>query len=36
MSREHRNSIFVESAEVLANDAFPGDQYVLRVHAPKL
>ena len=36
MSREHRNSIFVESAEVLANDAFPGDQYVLRVRAPKL
>jgi dihydroorotate dehydrogenase electron transfer subunit len=36
VSREHRNSIFVESAEVLANDAFPGDQYVLRVHAPKL
>ena len=36
MSREHRNSIFVENAEVLANDAFPGDQYVLRVQAPKL
>jgi dihydroorotate dehydrogenase electron transfer subunit len=36
MSREHRNSIFVESAAVLANDAFPGRQYVLRVHAPKL
>jgi dihydroorotate dehydrogenase electron transfer subunit len=36
MGREHRNSIFVEDAEVLANDAFPGDQYVLRVHAPKL
>lgn len=36
MSREHRHSIFVESAEVLANDAFPGDQFVLRVRAPKL
>ncbi|MEE9266084.1 MAG: dihydroorotate dehydrogenase electron transfer subunit [Gammaproteobacteria bacterium] len=36
MSREHRNSIFVESVEILANDAFPGDQYVLRVQAPKL
>ncbi len=36
MSREHRNSIFVESAEILANDAFPGDQYVLWVQAPKL
>jgi dihydroorotate dehydrogenase electron transfer subunit len=36
VSREHRHSIFVESAEVLANDAFPGDQFVLRVRAPKL
>ena len=36
MGREHRNSIFVENAEVLANDAFPGHQYVLRVRAPKL
>ncbi|GMQ77044.1 MAG: dihydroorotate dehydrogenase electron transfer subunit [Gammaproteobacteria bacterium] len=36
MGREHRNSIFVENAEVLANEAFPGHQYVLRVRAPKL
>ncbi len=36
MSKEDRNSIFVESAEVLANDAYPGDQFVLRVQAPKL
>ena len=36
MSKKNRGSIFVESAEVLANDAFPGDQYVLRVRAPKL
>ena len=36
MSRERRNSIFLESAEVLANDAFPGNQFVLRVQAPKL
>ena len=36
MSKKDRNSIFVESAEILANDAFPGDQYVLRVQAPKL
>ncbi len=36
MGRQDRNTIFVETAEVLANDAFPGDQYVLRVHAPKL
>lgn len=36
MSKKDRNSIFVESAEVLANDAYPGHQYVLRVQAPKL
>jgi len=36
MAREHRDTIFVESAEVLANDAYPGDQYVLRVNAPRL
>ena len=36
MGRQDRNSIFVETAEVLANDAFPGEQYVLRVHAPRL
>jgi dihydroorotate dehydrogenase electron transfer subunit len=36
MAREHRDTIFVESAEVLANDAYPGAQYVLRVNAPRL
>ncbi len=36
MSKKDRNSIFVESAQVLSNDGFPGDQYVLRVQAPKL
>jgi dihydroorotate dehydrogenase electron transfer subunit len=36
MGRQDRNSIFVETAEVLANDAFSGEQYVLRVHAPRL
>ena len=36
MAREHRDTIFLEDAEVLANDAFPGDQFVLRVHAPRL
>jgi dihydroorotate dehydrogenase electron transfer subunit len=36
VSRAHRNSIFVESAEVLSNEALPGDQFVLRVQAPKL
>ena len=36
MGREHRNSIFVEDAEVIANDAFSGEQFVLRAHSPKL
>jgi dihydroorotate dehydrogenase electron transfer subunit len=36
LSKEHRNTIFTESAEVLANEAFPGDQFVLRVQAPKI
>lgn len=30
----HRNTIFVEEAEIIAHDAHPGDQYVLRVLAP--
>jgi dihydroorotate dehydrogenase electron transfer subunit len=36
VSKKDRNSIFVESAQVLSNDGFPGDQHVLRVQAPKL
>ncbi len=36
VSREHRNTIFVEDAEILAHDAFEGEQHVLRIHAPKL
>lgn len=36
MKREHRATIFVEDADVLANDAMPGNQFVLRVNAPKL
>ncbi|MBW3567511.1 MAG: dihydroorotate dehydrogenase electron transfer subunit [Proteobacteria bacterium] len=31
----HRGTIFVEDAEVIAHQAFPGEQYVLRVKAPK-
>lgn len=36
MSKAHRNTIFVEDARVLANDAYPGDQFVLRIAAAKL
>ncbi|MGH8370213.1 MAG: dihydroorotate dehydrogenase electron transfer subunit [Gammaproteobacteria bacterium] len=33
--RPHRDTIFLEDAEVLAHEAFPGEQYVLRLHAPR-
>ncbi len=36
MSKPHRDTIFVEDAEVLAHQAFEGDQYILRVQAPKM
>ncbi|WP_457675099.1 dihydroorotate dehydrogenase electron transfer subunit [Thiolapillus sp.] len=32
---EHRGSIFVEEAEILSHDAFPGDQFILRLQAPR-
>lgn len=31
----HRNTLFEENAEVLANVRHPGDQFVMRVRAPK-
>ncbi len=34
-AREHRGTIFLEDAKVLAQDAFPGRQYVLRLAAPE-
>ena len=33
--KPHRNTLFVENAEILAHDSYPGDQYVLRVQAPR-
>jgi dihydroorotate dehydrogenase electron transfer subunit len=33
--REHRGTIFVEDAELLAQQAFPGRQFVIRLRAPK-
>jgi dihydroorotate dehydrogenase electron transfer subunit len=33
--QSQRNTLFVEDAEVLLHDSYPGDQYVLRVHAPE-
>ena len=34
-SKPHRDTIFVEDAQILDHQAFPGDQYVLRVRAPE-
>lgn len=31
----HRNTIFVESAEVVSQQSFEGGQFVIRLHAPK-
>ena len=33
--QSQRNTLFVEDAEILLHDCYPGDQYVLRVHAPE-
>lgn len=34
MNRPHRDTILLEQAEILSHEAFAGDQYVMRVHAP--
>ena len=34
MERPHRGTILVEEAEIIAHQAFDGDQYVMRVNAP--
>lgn len=34
-NRPHRGTIFVEEAEILAHQAFEGDQHILRVQAPR-
>lgn len=35
MSEPWRNTVFEEQAEVVANVQHPGDQFILRLHAPK-
>jgi len=35
MTDAHRNTIHVEDATILRHDAFAGDQFILRLHAPK-
>jgi dihydroorotate dehydrogenase electron transfer subunit len=34
--RPHRGTIFVEDAEVISHAVFPGEQYVLTLHAPRI
>lgn len=33
---EHRDTIFVEDCEIISHQAFDGDQFIMRVHAPKI
>jgi dihydroorotate dehydrogenase electron transfer subunit len=35
MSRDHRNTIYVEDAELIQHLAYPSEQFVMRIHAPK-
>ena len=35
VGRPHRGTLFVESAEVVSQESFPGRQYVLRLQAPR-
>jgi len=34
-AQRNRGTIFVEEGQVLGHDAWPGDQYILRIRAPK-
>lgn len=34
-TKTHRDTVFVEEANILLHESYPGDQYVLRVQAPK-
>ncbi|GMR15808.1 MAG: dihydroorotate dehydrogenase electron transfer subunit [Gammaproteobacteria bacterium] len=33
---KHRNTIFIEDCEILSHEAFAGDQFIMRVQAPKI
>lgn len=35
MNKPHRDTIFLEDAEILSHQAFAGDQYLLRLRAPQ-
>lgn len=34
-AQRHRNTIFVQDGEILAVEAFPGEQFIMRIRAPK-
>jgi dihydroorotate dehydrogenase electron transfer subunit len=34
-TRSHRDTLFVEEARILAHESLPGEQYILRVSAPR-
>ena len=36
MNKPHRNTINVEIAKIISHDAYPGEQFILRVHAPQI
>ena len=36
MDKPHRNTIFVEQAEILLHEHYEGDQHIMQVHAPKI
>ena len=36
ITKPHRDTIFVEDAEILLHESFPGQQYILRVKAPDI
>jgi dihydroorotate dehydrogenase electron transfer subunit len=35
LSRDHRGTLFVEDAQLLSQQEFPGRQFVVRLHAPQ-
>jgi len=35
MNKPHRDTIFLEQAPIISHQAFQGDQYIMRVEAPK-
>ncbi len=34
-AQQNRGTIFVEDGELLSNESFPGEQYIMRIRAPK-